>query len=232
MCDPFSLAIAATAVGTGLQYRAQQQRESEMRGLQRVETERQDRLFNESKQLFDKNRGEYERPDVDAKMAEAASARQQQYAQADANAPRANEALPGSTGGNVVVLEAFRQAAEAAKQRAAQQGASRAELASFGDFMGDAAITTGRRSGDIGMLGSFSQGSANILPLELQSAATRQRGAATIGNLLVGLGTAGLGAAPDAGMFGRIFTRSPVRPTTVGTTMTGRQASNLFGNIA
>lgn len=221
-------------VGTGLQVRAQNQREADMNRAQRRETERQDKLYGESKLLLDQNREEYNRERVDADMATAAADRQSQYAAADRNAPRANETLPGATpaGGNVVVLEAFRQAAEGAKQRAEQQGAARADLASFGDFMGDTAISTGRRSGDIGMLGSFSRGSANVLPLELNRAATRRRGAATAGNLLTAFGSAMMGGAGSGTLFSGMAPAAKVGAGTVGTTMTGAQANNLFSNIA
>lgn len=217
--------------GTAAQYKAQSDREDDMRRINRAETERQDKIYAESKTLLDKNRDEYDRAKVDENMATAAAGRQEQYAAADRNAPRANEALPGTApaaGGNVVVLEAFRQAAEAAKARAEQQGAARADLASFGDFMGDAAIETGRRSGDIGMLGSFSRGSANVVPLELNRAATRRRGAATLGNLLTTVGGAVMGGA-GAGLGAA---GSTVGAGTMATTMNGTTANNLFGGLA
>lgn len=238
MCNPLAIgAVLATAVGTGLQVRAQRQREEDMNRAQRRETERQDSLYNESKTLLDQSREEYSRERVDADMATAAADRQSQYAAADRNAPRANEALPGSSpaGGNVVVLEAFRQAAADAAARAEQQGAARADLASFGDFMGDAAISTGRRSGDIGMLGSFSRGSANVLPLELNRIATRRRGAATAGNLLTSFGAAMMGGAGGGAAVGGasgLGGVSGIGAGLAGGTRYAPQATNLFAGLA
>lgn len=232
MCDPLSLSIAATVVGTGLQYKAQQDREEEMTNFNRAENDRQERFNKESTALFEKNREEFSRDNADTNMAEAATARQQQYAAADRNAPRANDAPPGATGGNNVVLEAFQRAAAGAQQRAQQQGAARAELASFGDFMGDAAITTGRRSGDIGMLGSFMRGSADALGMELQRAATRQRGAATIGNLLTQLGSAGMGYAGGAGPLGMLSKAKSANAAIGMSAPATARGINLFSGLA
>lgn len=201
MCDPASLAITAMVVGTGLQAKAQSDRNSDMRKLNRRESERQDGYYKESKKYLDENQATYSKDNVDANMAQAAASRQAEYAAADRQAPRANEALPGATSGNSVVADAFARALQGAQQQANSQGAARAELASFGDTMGQNAIDTGRNSNYIGMNGSFAQGSANALLPELQHAATRTRGAATIGNLLTAVGGAMLGGA-GAGMFG------------------------------
>lgn len=218
MCNPVSIAaLAATAIGTGLQYKAQRDRDADMRRLNRSETERQDKFYAESKKYLDENQATYDRKNVDANMAAAAADRQSQYAAADRNAPRANTQLPGSaTSGNSVVAEAFKQALGAAVADAAARGAARADLASFGDFMQDAAIETGRNSGRIGMMGSFSQGSANVLPLELNRAATRHRGAATVGNLLTALG--GAMAGSGATSFNQLLGREAAKVNTTNTT--------------
>lgn len=203
MCDPTVIAITALAAGTGLQYKAQQDRNSDMRKLNRRENERQKGYYADSKKYLDENQSTYSKENVDANMAEAAAARQAEYAAADRQAPRANEALPGATSGNSVVADAFARALQGAQQEATQRGAARAELASFGDTMVDNALTTGRNSNYIGMNGSFAQGSANALLPELQHAATKTRGAATIGNLLTTIGGAMLGGA-GAGLFGGV----------------------------
>lgn len=196
MCEPTTIAaIAALAVGTGLQMKAQSERKEDMRKLNRAETERQEKYYGESKQYLDENQGLYDRGKADADMAAAAAGRQAEYAAADRAAPRANEQLPGSTGGNSVVADAFTRALAGANQQAGEQGAARANLASFSDFIQDTALQAGRNSSNIGMLGSFTQGSSNVLPLELQHAATKERKKATYGNLLTALGSAMLGGA-------------------------------------
>lgn len=194
MCNPLAIGIALAGAGTAAQYKAQQDREREMNSLQRAETERQEEIQRKSRPLFDENLGEYRRDNIESEMAAAAASRAAEYDSQGASAPRANEALPGSQQtSNVVVMDAFRRALEGAAARAAQAGQARAQLASFGDAFLGAGLDNAQRTDQLGMLGSFSQGSANVLPLELQHAATRRRNSATIGNLLTGVGTAMMG---------------------------------------
>jgi hypothetical protein len=196
MCNPLALGLALTAAGTAAQYKAQQDREREMNSLQRAETERQEEIQRKSRPLFDENLAEYRRDNIESEMAAAAANRAAEYDSQGASAPRANEALPGSQQtSNVVVMDAFRRALEDAAARAGQAGQARAQLASFGDAFLGAGLDNAQRTDQLGMLGSFSQGSANVLPFELQHAATRRRNSATIGNLLTGVGTAMAGGA-------------------------------------
>lgn len=196
MCNPLAIGLALTAAGSVAQYRAQQGRDEAMGNAQRRELDRQDKLFKESQALFQRNRETYERPAADAIMESAKADRIQQYEAADRNAPRANEAPPGQgMGANQVVAEAFQRAAGDAAGQARQIGDAKATLASFGDFITGAAFENNRRSGDIGMLGSFKQGSSNVLPLELQGILSKPSRTATAGNLLTALGSAAMGSA-------------------------------------
>lgn len=196
MCNPLAAGIALTAVGTAAQYKAQRDREREMSALQRAETERQEEIQRKSRPLFDENLAEYRRDNIESEMAAAAANRAAEYDSQGASAPRANEALPGSQQtSNVVVMDAFRRALEGAAARAGQAGQARAQLASFGDAFLGAGLDNAQRTDQLGMLGSFSQGSANVLPIELQHAATRLRNSATAGNILTGVGTAMMGGA-------------------------------------
>lgn len=210
MCEPTTIAaVAALAIGTGLKYKADNDRKQDMRKLQRRETERSEGLYKEAQNNVLKNRETYERENVEQKMADASGERQAQYAKTEAAAPRANEAPVGATGGNQVINDAFARALEGAKGEATQSGALRAELASFGDTMGANAMENNRRTGEIGMTGSFQQGNSRILPLELNHAMTRRRGADTWGSILQAFGGAmlggagaGLGAGAGAGAAG------------------------------
>lgn len=209
MCEPTTIiGGAALLAGTALQYRAQQQRERDMKGLQRRESERQEDIHKQTKPLFDQNLEEYRRGNVESEMAAAATKRAAAYDAQGASAPRANATLPGSSQTtNSVVNDAFSRALESAQARASATGQARAKLSSFGDVMNTAALDNNKRTDQLGMLGSFSQGSASVLPLELQRAATRTRGAATAGNLLTTIGGAmlsggALGAAGGAASAG------------------------------
>jgi hypothetical protein len=202
MCNPLAFAAVLMAGGTALQYKANQDRKQEMKSLQRRETERQDKYYAEAQGNLAKNRDSYTRENVEQKMADAATERQAQYQKADAAAPRANEIAPGAQGTNTVVNDAFSRALAGAQGEASQQGGLRAALASFGDALGENAIDNNRRTGEIGMVGSFSRGSANVLPLELQHAMTRERSAATIGGIMQAFGGAMLGGGAGLGAAG------------------------------
>lgn len=203
MCEPMTIAaLGALAVGAGMQYKAKKDRQADMRKVQRRETERQDKFYQEAATEQAQNRDSYSRENVEQKMADAAGEREAQYALAEAVAPRANEAPVGSQGGNQVIADAFSRALTDAKAQSDQQGTLRARLASFGDALGEKAIENNRRTGKIGMIGSLSQGSANVMPLELQHQATRERSMETIGGLLQAFGGAMLGGGAGLGATG------------------------------
>lgn len=187
------------AVGTGLKMKADRERKDDMRKLQRRETERSEGLYKEAQGSVEKNRESYERANLEQKMGDASAERQAQYAKGEAVAPRANEVPVGATGGNQIINDAFARAMEGARNEATQSGALRAELASFGDTMGQNAIENNRRTGDIGMIGSFQQGNSRILPLELNHAMTKSRGKDTWGGILQAFGGAMMGAGAGGG---------------------------------
>ena len=122
MCDPISIAVGSLLVGTGLQYKANMDRQSDMRKLQRRETMRQDKLYQEAAGKLAQNQDSWKRTDLEQKMDMASTERQAQYAKAEANAPRVNEALPGQVGSNAIIGDAFARALADASGQAAQQG--------------------------------------------------------------------------------------------------------------
>lgn len=201
MCNPVAIigAIAAVA-GGAMQYSAAKDREKDLKGLQRRETDRQNKLYNEAAVNLKKSQDSYQSGTFQEKMDMAAGEREAQYAKANAAAPRINDPLGGSTSsGNVNITDAFSRALTGGMDQATQQGALRAELASFGDQLGTTNRENNRRTGDIGMIGSFSRGSSNVLPIELQHAATKERSKATIGSVLQAVGMAMMGGAGGAG---------------------------------
>lgn len=203
MCEPTTIAaLGALAVGAGMQYKANKDRQQDMRKVQRRETERQDKFYEEAAGNLTKNRDTYTRENVEQKMADAAGERQAQYAMAEAVAPRANEAPVGAQGGNQVIADVFARALGDAKAQSDQQGVLRSQLASFGDTLGENAIENNRRTGEIGMVGSFSRGSANVMPLELNHEATKERKLATMGGILQAFGGAMLGGGAGLGATG------------------------------
>lgn len=227
MCDPISITTGLMMLGgTALQIRAQNQQRSDMRRLNREETAKTDAHYAESKKYLDQNQSTYDRGKVDADMAAAAAGRQAQYAAADRNSPRSNDQLPGANSTNAVVGDAFQRALAGAKGEAGKIGDARSQLASFGDFMTNAAINNQDRSNKIGMIGSFQNGDENAFELRLHNAATKPRGAATLGNLLVGLS----GALGGMGGAGGASANSLVGPGTAATVSGDAGVPNLFAH--
>ena len=223
-------ALGALVVGAGMQYKANQDRREDMRKVQRRETERQDKLYQEAATDLATNRETYTRENVEQKMADAAGERQAQYAMAEAVAPRANETPVGAQGGNQVIADAFSRALSDAKAQSTEQGGLRAKLASFGDALGENAIENNRRTGRIGMVGSFSRGSANVMPLELQHEATKERSLATMGSLLQAFGGAmlgGVGAGAGGAAAGAGAGAATAAPVDWSSLFTSGRAPNL-----
>lgn len=230
MCNPMAAALALTAIGTGLQYKANQDRQSDMRKLQRRETERQDKLQQESAQSLRDNQQSYQIDSVQEAMDKAAGEREAQYAAAEASAPRTFDVVPGQGGTtNAVVSDAFGRAFADAGADATRRGELSAQLASFGDALGLKAIENNRRTGNIGMIGSFMQGSANVLPLELQSAMSKTRGAEVLGSLFSSAGGALSGYA-GGGSDALVKTGGGIAKTkTGGNTKSGVNFTGIFG---
>ena len=195
MCNPLAIGAVLMLGGAVAQKKSNDDREADMRKVQRRETERQDKYYRDAEQSLVKNRDSYTRENVEQKMEMAAGERQAQYDKAAAVAPRANEAPVGAAGGNQVINDAFARALADATGEARSQGVLRSNLASFGDTLNEKAVENNRRTGDIGMYGSFSKGSANVMPLELQHQMTRQRTLGTIGGIMQAFGGAMMGGA-------------------------------------
>lgn len=225
MCNPAIIPYALAVVGAGLSYKDSKDKQQDMKRAQRRETDRQTTLNKESEGALRKNQDSYEREDLEAAMAAASGERQAQYAAAEASAPRTFEEAPGSAAtSNQVIQGAFDRALGDARADAANRGRLGADLASFGDALGVKAIENNRRSGEIGMIGSFIRGGANVLPLELNSIATRQTGTGTAGSMLSAFGSAAMSGAGTSGAGG-----AQVGTKTGGNTKAAVDFSKIFG---
>lgn len=205
MCNPAAIGMVVMAVGAGLQYKANQDRKEDMQKLNRRETERQEGLQKEAEGSLRANQQSYEKSNLEDAMKAAAGEREAQYAAAEAAAPRTFDSVPGqSSTSNTVIQDAFSRAFNDADSQSAERGRLGAQLASFGDALGIKALENNRRTGDIGMIGSFARGSANVLPLELQHAMTKTRGSEVAGQLMMSIGgmMAGGGAGAMMGAAG------------------------------
>ena len=65
MCNPAAIGLAITAIGTGLQYKANQDRKEDMRSLNRRETERQQGLQREAEGSLRENQESYQKGNLE-----------------------------------------------------------------------------------------------------------------------------------------------------------------------
>jgi hypothetical protein len=108
---------------------------------------------------------------------------------ADANVSAAS-VLPSATS-DILVREQGKQR-DATEAFTGQQADARARLRSFGDLFSDIGTATARDAGYIGQTNAARQGSANVLPYELEAANQKGAGLRLLGDVLKGLGSIAL----------------------------------------
>lgn len=172
---------------------------------QSAERDRQRKLDIEANAANERSRNRYK--DVEAQRAAKAVqlgdflAKAQPTAPAAGGSPDAN-AMAGSvmpTATNDVVTREIAKKADQASAFTGQQARALGGLRSFGDLLGDIGTQQARDAGQVGQINSFKQGSANMLPLELDAANQRGGGLRLLGDILGGVGGIGTTAALTGG---------------------------------
>lgn len=189
MCDPVSMVGAALTAGSMFANNAAQNRVAKARdSAMLAERERQRALDSEATALNDTSRGRYTGFDGqrEAKTSELTAFFNAQNQPIEA--PPAGEAASGD---NIVVREARKQQNKA-KAYGDQQGAALAQLRSFGDLLGGISRGQARDAAQVGTIGGFQRGSANVLPFELDAANRKGDSLGTLGGVLGGLGQVGM----------------------------------------
>jgi hypothetical protein len=118
--------------------------------------------------------------------------------------------LPSSSSG-VVNQEVDKQRGEAQTFVDGQTDAL-ADLRSFGDLLGETSLLQGRDAQQIGMVGGFKRGSQNIVPLELNQAATAGDNHRLFADLLGGAGSVATGWGINGGASGIANMFGPIAP--------------------
>lgn len=146
-----------------------------------AERARQNRLDEESFALSEAARARYD--GAPEQMAERETSLGDLYRETAEAAPARPMASAPPTSSNITTSaiegESARTSAESEDMRR-----RRAKAMSFGDMFGDMSIAQGRDAGRIGQIGGFKRGSQNVLPLELDGAASRGSGWMMLGDLL------------------------------------------------
>jgi hypothetical protein len=200
MCTTALLIGAALSAGSMVANSiAQDNVQSARNAAIRAENARQDRLDRQAREITTKDREAFD--DFKGKQDEKAADLGAYYADAS-DTVNEGPALPAARGD--IIVQADKKAKGKADAFNLQQSNALGNLRSFGDVMGEINRMQGRDAAKIGQLGSFKQGSANVLPLELDAANRAGGLPAMLGDLL-GFGGSvaiGQGLRADQGIFG------------------------------
>jgi hypothetical protein len=122
--------------------------------------------------------------------------------------PEPSDVLPASDSA-VTVQETGKQKG-AANQYLTQQGKALGGVRSFGDYLGDVLRLQGRDAGQIGQIGGFKRGSADVLPFELESAGHKGDSMKAFGDILNFGGSLAMGKGLQGDMGATGFPIAPI----------------------
>lgn len=201
MCEPTTIAIAATAAGTAASVAGQKKAQRAMGRAQAAENMRQSKLRDEANALF-------------SQSLSANTAKSRSEAEVDATAKRTEtykgdlaavkKAEVGSAYGSeapTVVADEAAASGAAGKMGSVMDSRNKAALASFGDVTQATAVKNARARTNIGTTADFMRGSASAHGAEMDYASHAGDQLKTVGDILqkVGMVAGGYAAAAGAG---------------------------------
>lgn len=218
MCNP-AMAIGAVMMAGSLaaNNQAQKKVDKARAGAQEAESIRQRMFDEENTTLNTQSQDRYQ--DYETKQGDKAQDIASFYS-ANESPSDAPSAIPISDSGNITVQREMAKKSGEALTYGDQQNAALASLRSFGDLLGGIGREQARDASQINLVNSFKQGSANILPLELQAANAKGNNLRLLGSLLQAGGSAGV----SAGMGGLV---GPDTATTGVAPIAQQQATGL-----
>ena len=228
MCDPVSLAVTslvATGAGTAMQAAGARKSRKAMDAAANAERLRQRGYQQEADSLFAESLSKQGAEQQMKGISDAEAARLAATQGAQQAAPVVSVPTQGAT--PTVVADETAARVGTGNAQAAQDAATRAALASFGDVQLGNALMNTRYGQQQGQIGRNMQGSASVLGLEMDAASRKGDSLNTFGSLLnAGGQLAGLGAgmgwgaaaapATTAATTANSITQSSILPTTNG----------------
>jgi hypothetical protein len=192
MCDPLTIAgIALSAGSTALNTVANNKAASARADALRAERTRQSGLDQQADAVNARSQGRYE--NFDEKQAQTASDLGSYLAAQTTPEAAPAETAPIADTSQITVQEEARQKGKARASTDAT-AVSLGNLRSFGDLLGEISRGQARDAGEIGQIGGFKAGYANVLPYDLEAAANKGAGLRTFADLAGGAGSLALGA--------------------------------------
>lgn len=210
MCNPLLVAGAVMSAGS---MAAKMSAANKVQGARTratdAESVRQRAFDSEATAVNDKSRDRYS--GFGDKQTEKAGALSDYFKSnsSSVNDIASEPALPTSAS-NVVVAEQARKM-DGARAFGDQQSTALGNLRAFGDLLGGISRDQAIDAAQVGQIGSFKQGSSNVLPLELMAANNKGSGLRLFGDILgVGGMAASMGGAAGLGpSFASLFGSSP-----------------------
>ena len=204
MCDPVSISLAMTAAGSAAQAAGQSKARKAMDDARQAERIRQQGLQAGSNSLVSESLANASAESQNQQQGKATDARKAAYDTAQAAAPAAltpsNTSNAGDQKANSIVNTEAGQRSAAAHGYASQQGGAKAALQGFNDLQKTDNIYNNRMLGQQATIGNFMQGSAGVLPYEVEAAGHRGDSMKSLGDLL-SLGGAAVGMGAGSGLF-------------------------------
>jgi len=201
MCDPASLTAAALIAGSvGANYLGNKAVARKQASLQGWENARQanwqDQIGNLVTTEASKFGGDQFTGDLEAKRAKISTSLKDAISANTDFLPAA-----GALEAPKIIMDDANKRLQKSTDYATSQADARANVMSLGDLMGDRGVDLGRSAGQVNTIGNFMQGSANVLPLEMQGAQSVGANHRLVADILQAAGSAAMTkalAAPAA----------------------------------
>jgi hypothetical protein len=201
MCEPTTIAIAATAAGTAASVAGQKKAMRAMGSAQAAENTRQSALRDEANAIFSQSLSSNTAKNRVAAETGAAAKRDAAYTADLAGGKRAEVASSYGAEAPQVVADESAARGAAGKMGSAIDARNKAVLAGFGDATSDTAVKNARARINTGVVGDFMKGSASAHGAEMDYASHKGDSLKTVGDILqkIGMVAGGYAAASSAG---------------------------------
>lgn len=200
MCEPTTIAIAATAAGTAASIAGQKKAQRAMGNVQAAENMRQAKLREEANAIFAQSLNQNTAKNRSEVEAKAQAGRTEAYKGDIGSVKRAEVGSAyGSEAPQVVSGESAARG-QAGKMSSVIDSKNKAALASFGDATQTMAVKNARARTNVGTTADFMRGSASAMGAEMDYASHKGDQLKTIGDILskVGMVAGGYAAASAA----------------------------------
>lgn len=201
MCTGLEIAaIVAATAGTAAQASAQQQQIKAQNNAALAELNRQKMLREKAGKVFDRAVDDIGPGTQMPALEEATQTRREAFDRSIFPTAGGSYELAGGGGPSLVDDAAGLKSLQLGGELSRKADA-RARLEGLGDLLLRNQLKSSQRGSEIGAIADASEGFARLLPGEMRAASEKGRGLATLGDLLVGVGGAGLkyaGSQPAA----------------------------------